>query len=87
MPPHAGQKAVRRAVVLMGPRRVGKTVMLQQTIQRLIQDGASPKSILYVSVETPVYTGTTLEKLLQYFRELHGHDPKSELYVFFDEIQ
>ena len=81
------QKAVRRAVVLMGPRRVGKTVMLQQAIQRLIADGVNPKSILYVSVETPVYTGTTLEKLLQYFREMHGHDPKAELYVFFDEIQ
>ena len=81
------QKTVRRAVVLMGPRRVGKTVMLQQAIQRLIEAGVPPKSILYVSVETPVYTGTTLEKLLQYFRELHGHDPKAALYVFFDEIQ
>lgn len=81
------KKAVRRAVVLMGPRRVGKTVMLQQAIQRLIESGLPPKSILYVSVETPVYTGTTLEKLLQYFRELHGHDPKAELYAFFDEIQ
>lgn len=81
------QKAVRRAVVLMGPRRVGKTVMLQQAMQRLIENGAPPKSILYVSVETPVYTGTALEKLLQYFRELHGHDPKAELYIFFDEIQ
>lgn len=80
-------KAVRRAVVLMGPRRVGKTVMLQQAIQRLVETGVPPRSILYVSVETPVYTGTTLEKLLQYFRELHGHDPKAELYVFFDEIQ
>jgi predicted AAA+ superfamily ATPase len=81
------QKAVRRAVVLMGPRRVGKTVMLQQAIRRLIETGVAPKAILYVSVETPVYTGVPLETLLRYFRERHGHETNARLYVFFDEIQ
>jgi len=44
-------------------------------------------SILYVSVDTPVYTGMALEKLLELFMELHGHSPKDARYVFFDEIQ
>lgn len=78
---------VHRAVVLMGPRRVGKTVMIQQTIQSLLENGIEPAHILYVSVDTPVYTGQSLEKLLSYFQELQGHGRDAELYVFFDEIQ
>lgn len=46
---------VRRAIILMGPRRVGKTVMLYHTIRRLIDDGVSPQNIIYISVETPIY--------------------------------
>jgi predicted AAA+ superfamily ATPase len=81
------ESRVRRAVVLMGPRRVGKTVMIQQAVQRLIDDHVPAENIFYVSVDTPVYTGLSLEKLLGLFRDIHGHDLKSELYVFFDEIQ
>ncbi len=81
------ESSVRRAVVLMGPRRVGKTVMIQQAVQSLIDDQVPAENIFYVSVDTPVYTGLSLEKLLGLFRDIHGHDLKSELYVFFDEIQ
>ena len=55
---------IRRAVILMGPRRVGKTVMLYHTIQRLIADGVSPQSIIYISVETPIYNKILLEPLV-----------------------
>lgn len=30
---------VHRTPILLGPRRVGKTILLQQTIQQLIEDG------------------------------------------------
>ncbi|MEX0696027.1 MAG: ATP-binding protein [Dongiaceae bacterium] len=81
------ESKVRRAAVLLGPRRVGKTVMLHQLIQRLIDDATQPKTILYVSVDTPVYTGLPLERLLALFREIHGHERSARLFVFFDEIQ
>jgi predicted AAA+ superfamily ATPase len=42
--------SVRRAVVLMGPRRVGKTVMIHQAIQALLDEGSDPKSLCYFSV-------------------------------------
>ena len=45
---------VHRASVLMGPRRVGKTVMIYHTIQQLIAEGVSPQKILYASIETPI---------------------------------
>lgn len=81
------QKSINRAVVLMGPRRVGKTVMLIQSIQNLINEKVAPEEIFYVSVGTPVYTGLSLEQLLRMFMDVHGHDREKALFVIFDEIQ
>ncbi len=81
------ERSVTRAVILMGPRRVGKTVMVYQTIQRLMDAGVPPAHILYVSLETPLYTGLGLEQILKLFHGLFGHDRHADLYLFFDEIQ
>lgn len=79
--------SVRRAIVLMGPRRVGKTVMVYHAIRGLIDQGVDPTNILYLSLETPIYTGLSLEQILGYFQELFSHNRESKLFVFFDEIQ
>ncbi|MDS3859539.1 ATP-binding protein [Thermosynechococcaceae cyanobacterium BACA0444] len=81
------EMSVRRAIVLMGPRRVGKTVMVYHSIRTLLDSDIDPKSILYVSLETPIYTGLRLESILNYFQELFGHGRDATLFVFFDEIQ
>jgi len=79
---------VRRAIVLMGPRRVGKTVMIHHTIQALLKDGVQPTSICYFSVDHPIYNGLSLEQLLGYYQQATGVDYKSTpIHVFFDEIQ
>lgn len=79
--------SVRRAIVLMGPRRVGKTVMVYQAIRGFLDSGVDASRILYLSLETPIYTGLSLEKILVYFRELFSHGRDAGLFVFFDEIQ
>lgn len=78
---------VRRAIVLMGPRRVGKTVMVYHTIRALLDSGIEAKNILYISLETPIYTGLHLERILNYFQKLFEHKRNTKLFVFFDEIQ
>lgn len=79
---------VRRAVILMGPRRVGKTVMIFHTISQLIADGVDPQKIIYVSIDTPIYNNTSLEDLFSYARlALKQEDCNDGFYVFFDEIQ
>jgi predicted AAA+ superfamily ATPase len=78
---------VHRAIVLIGPRRVGKTVMLAQTIQSLLDDGVTGTHILQVSLDTPLYSGRSLESLVRIFIELHRHPTGRQLWVFFDEIQ
>jgi predicted AAA+ superfamily ATPase len=78
---------VRRAIILMGPRRIGKTVMVYHSIRALLNVRVDATAILYISLETPIYTGLTLEGILGYFQELFAHKRDATLYVFFDEIQ
>lgn len=81
------ESSVNRAAVLMGPRRVGKTVMVYHTIIRLLDDGISPQNIIYVSLETPIYTGLSLEKVVNIFQDEFKHQRDDELFIIFDEIQ
>ena len=78
---------VRRSVILMGPRRVGKTVLIYHTIQRLIEEGVDPHCIMYVSVDTPIYSRISLETLFSLAKGAVGKvDSQDVFYVFFDEI-
>ena len=80
--------SVRRAVVLIGPRRVGKTVMLKHLVARLLQtEGLAGTQILYLSLDTPLYSGRNLESLVQLFIDLQQHPAGKPLWVLFDEIQ
>ena len=81
------EAAVRRAVVLIGPRRVGKTVMLKHLIARLLQDGVTGTQVLFLSIDTPLYSGRSLESLVQMFTDLHRHPAGKPLWVLFDEVQ
>lgn len=78
---------VRRSIILMGPRRVGKTVMLQQLISDAIKEGVLPNSILFASIDTPLYSGMPLQKLLDLFHKQTGCDPDGRRLIIFDEIQ
>jgi uncharacterized protein len=78
---------VRRAVVLIGPRRVGKTVMLKHLVARLLDDGIAGTQLLFISLDTPLYSGRSLESLVQMFANLHQHAAGKPLWVLFDEVQ
>lgn len=86
--PLATNRTVNRAVVLMGSRRVGKTVMIHHTIQRLLKSGFQPKNICYYSVDHPIYNGLGIDELLEAYKGVTGIDYKKEdCFFFFDEIQ
>ena len=86
--PLVSDLSVRRAVILMGPRRVGKTVMIFHTINKLIEAGVNPHKIIYVSIDTPIYNNHSLEDLFYLAKEALKQNGNNEgYYVFFDEIQ
>ena len=81
------ERDVRRAVVLMGPRRVGKTVMLYHMVHDLIAHGIDPKKIIFITIENPIYNNISLEQLFAYAKEASGVEDKHEWHVIYDEIQ
>lgn len=48
-----GRWSDRRAVVLVGPRQVGKTVLLKQLVDDLLVKGCPPQNILYFDFSDP----------------------------------
>lgn len=82
-----GQTKVRRAVVLMGPRRVGKTVLLHHVIKHLLDSAACrPNEIGYVSLDRPLYMRLSIEELSNEIHEAR-QAPGDLKFLFLDEIQ
>lgn len=85
--PYVAEKKVRRALVLMGPRRVGKTVMLFHSIQQLIDEKINAQKIFFVGIDNPIYVHLSLEDLLSLCKQSLNKENLNGCYVFFDEIQ
>lgn len=77
---------LRRAVVLLGPRRVGKTILIRHLIADLLARGTHPQRIAYVEMDHPLLHGQSLDALIRQFEEVTsgGEGPR---YLFFDEVQ
>ena len=78
---------VKRAVVLMGPRRVGKTVLLWQTLQELLKKKNIKKKLLFLSLDAPLLSSFSLEELLDLYREIFSLKTLKGRVIIFDEIQ
>lgn len=77
----------RRAVVLMGPRRVGKTLLMRQALQELLDRGIPARQLAYLSVDSPLYSGYGLEELFQACLQAAQVSRPEGYYLFLDEIQ
>lgn len=77
--------SLRRFVVLSGARRVGKTTIMYQVIEKLIEDGVLPKNILYVSFDNPIIKMINIDKVMSIYESLYP--TQGMKYLFLDEIQ
>ena len=81
------QTDVHRAVVLMGSRRVGKTVLLQHVVSELLHvHRYEPCEVAYISLDQPLYTGLSIEEAAQETREASSN-PRNPRVLVLDEIQ
>ncbi len=79
---------IKRAAVLMGPRRVGKTVMMHHAIQALLKEKkVRENNICFINVENPIYLNISLEQLFRMAMKSVANEEPKGWYVFFDEIQ
>ena len=90
-------KGITPAIVVRGPRRIGKTILLKQIIQDLLNEGVSSNRILYVpfdelatiaGLEEPVLAiARWFEKeILRATFNASSRDGKPA-YLFLDEVQ
>ena len=75
-----------RAIILSGARQVGKTTLLLQLVDHLIESGVKPASILYATFDHPFLKPLGPEELLRIWREIQPETGELE-YLFLDEIQ
>jgi len=78
--------STRMALAIIGPRRVGKTYLMRQIIEKLRSEGIPEENIAYVNLEDPRLVGASLEDLmvlLEVLREMGGE----KLHLFLDEVQ
>lgn len=77
--------SLRRNVVLSGARRVGKTTIMYQLIDQLLQQGVAPERIVFISLDHPILKLSSMDAILDCYHEnIH---PDKDVYYFFDEIQ
>jgi len=77
--------SIRRFVVISGARRVGKTTILYQMIEKMIDMGVSAKNILYVSFDNPIIKMVSVDDVANTYETLYPIE--GEKYLFFDEVQ
>ena len=78
-------KSIRRFAVLSGMRRVGKTTILYQIIDHLIDEGVNPRNILYATFDNPILKLVNAENVLSIYEAMYPIT--GTRYVFFDEVQ
>lgn len=75
-----------RAILLSGARQVGKTTLLMQQIQALLDAGVPAANIVYATFDHPLLKLAGIDAVLSAWRE---HEPVTEgpEYLFLDEAQ
>jgi predicted AAA+ superfamily ATPase len=87
---HEGMKIlqhpdIRRMVLLTGARRIGKTTIMYQMIERLLEQGVRPERVVYISFDHPLLKLGQFDAILDAYRQ--SIYPDDDVYYFFDEIQ
>lgn len=76
-----------RAILLKGPRRVGKTTAFYQLIDILLKNNIRPKDICYISFDDPILR-TSLDEIIRIYDGYRGEKLQSgKVYFFLDEAQ
>ena len=78
-------KRLNRAILLSGPRRVGKTTILYQIGDQAINGGIDPANVLYLTLEHPILKLLPIDEILDlYAQTIAGDGP---CVVLLDELQ
>lgn len=84
--PYVGNRLIK---VIIGQRRAGKSYLMRQIIQKLLQQKVNPKNIFYLNKEISVFDHIQdfqdVQKLLNYTKK--ELKIQGKMYILFDEVQ
>ena len=76
-------------LAISGVRRCGKSYLMKQIINRLVQTGVAPQNVLFVNLELPALfrrpASEVLDDVWQTYLKIK--DPKGRVFLLLDEIQ
>jgi predicted AAA+ superfamily ATPase len=84
----------KQITAIIGPRRTGKSILMQQLIQQLLAEKTNPKNILFTQLDEPLF-GTEKNSIIQHIIAVYAkyilscdlNSLPEKIYIFFDEIQ
>lgn len=75
-----------RYQMVLGPRRVGKTVSMHQTIQVMLDRGVAPERLWFLRLDHPLLMHFELDGWVRSLINNYGASESNPLYLFLDEI-
>lgn len=77
----------KRFQVVLGPRRVGKTTVLYQTVRHLLRDaGLDRNRVWWMRLDHPQLLRTRLDRLVRQVVEFSGATTEQPVYLMLDEL-
>ena len=76
----------RRFQLILGPRRVGKTTCLYQTVRRLIKANVPPDRIWWFRLDHPLLMRFSLKDLVEFVVADCGAQSERPAFLFLDEL-
>jgi hypothetical protein len=77
----------RRFQVVIGPRRVGKTTALYQTVQQLLDHGVPPQRLAWLRLDHPLLMRRSLGDMVRGMLSDIRVTPDEPLFLFLDELE
>lgn len=76
----------RRAHLILGPRRVGKTTVMYQTVRALLNHGLAPDRLWWMRLDHPYLLRQDLGSLVRRVIDTSGSSSGHEVVLFLDEL-
>jgi predicted AAA+ superfamily ATPase len=78
--------AATRHQIILGPRRVGKTTVMYQTVSALIEHGIRPNRLWWLRLDHPLLMDWPLGDLVQQIIQASNATAREPAFVFLDEL-
>lgn len=76
----------RRFQIVLGPRRVGKTTVMYQTVRALLGQGVPANRLWWLRLDHPILLQSSMEDLVRHILRETSASSSAPVFLFFDEL-